>query len=58
MTPKGHSVIRGRLEIFYDPKGLGDLCCRFDLFVPKGHRIIRGLSDLFYDPEDHDDLFG
>ena len=38
MTPKGHGVIRGRLDL-YDPKGHGDLCGRFDLvFDPKRSR--------------------
>ena len=36
MTPKGHSVIRGRSDLLYDPKGHGDLSGRFDLvYDPK-----------------------
>ena len=31
MTPEDHSVIRGNRDLLYDPKGLCDLCCRFDL---------------------------
>ena len=31
MTPKGHSVIRGRRDLLYDPKGHRDFCGRFDL---------------------------
>ena len=31
MTPKDHSVIRGRRDLLYDPKGHGDLFSRFDL---------------------------
>ena len=30
MTPKGNWVIRGRHDLLYDPKGLGDLCGQFD----------------------------
>ena len=34
--PKGHGVIRGRLDLLYDPKCHGDLCGRFDLvYDPK-----------------------
>ena len=35
MTAKSHGVIRGRLDLLYDPKGHGDLC---------------GLYDPVYDP--------
>ena len=31
MTRKVYSVIRGRRDLLYDPKGHGDLCGRFDL---------------------------
>ena len=39
MTLKGQWVIRGRRGLFYDPKGYGDLCGRFDLIDPK---MLRG----------------
>ena len=29
--PKGHMVIRGRLDLLYDPKGHGELYGLFDL---------------------------
>ena len=59
MTPKGHSVIRGRRDLLYYPKCHGELCGRFDLVNdPKGHRIIRGRCDLLYDPKGHGDLCG
>ena len=36
MTQKHHRVIRGRRELYYDPKGNGELCGRFDLaYDPK-----------------------
>ena len=36
MTPRGHGVTRGQLDLLYDPKGHGDLCGRFDLvYDPK-----------------------
>ena len=42
MTQKGHSVIRGRHDLFYDSIGVGDLCDRFDIVTdPKrsqGHK--------------------
>ena len=31
MTQKGHGVIRGRRDLFYDPKGHGDHCGQFGL---------------------------
>ena len=31
MTQNGHGVIRGRLDLLYDPKGQGDSCGQFDL---------------------------
>ena len=59
MTPKGHGVIRGRLDLLYDPKGHGDLCGQFDLvYDPKRSRGIRGRRDLLYDPKGHGDLCG
>ena len=36
MTQKGHSVIRGRNDLLYDPIGVGDFCDRFDIvYEPK-----------------------
>ena len=36
MTPKGHSVIRGRRDLHYYPTGHGDLYGQFDLvYDPK-----------------------
>ena len=36
MTPIGHWVIRGRIDLLYDLKCHGDLCGRFDLvYDPK-----------------------
>ena len=36
MTSKGHSIIRARLVLFYDPKGHDDLCGQFALvYDPK-----------------------
>ena len=36
ITPKGHGVIRGHRDLFYDLKGQGDLCGQFDLiYDPK-----------------------
>ena len=53
MTPKGHKVIRSRLDPLYYSKGHGDFCGQFDQFMtPKGQRNIRG-RDLLYDPKSH-----
>ena len=39
MTPKGHSVIRGRRDLLYDPKGHVDHCGWFDVvYDPKRSR--------------------
>ena len=35
MTPKGNGVIRGRRDLFYDPKSHGDLCGRFPSSLPQ-----------------------
>ena len=59
MTLKRHGVIRGRRDLLYDPKGLGDFCGQFDLVMTlKGHGVIRVRRDLLYDPKSHGDLCG
>ena len=59
MTPKGHRVIRGSRDLLYDPKGHGDLCCRFDLVNnPKGHGVKKDRRDLLNDPNFHVDFCG
>ena len=59
MTPKGHGVIKGRLDLLYDPKGHDELCVSLSLFMnPKGHGVIRGRRDLLYDPKVQVDLCG
>ena len=67
MTPKGQGVIRGQLDLLYDPKSHLDLRS-FEFRTPlgtslllmtkKGHRVIRGRRDLLYDPKGHGDLCG
>ena len=57
MTPKCHRVIKGRLDLLYDPKGHDELCVSLSLFMnPKGHGAIRGRRDLLYDPKVQGDL--
>ena len=45
----------GSLEVavtYFDPKGHGDICGRFDLvYDPKGHGVRSGQHDLLYDPK-------
>ena len=56
ITPKCQRVIRGRLDLFYEPKDMFGL---FDLvYHSKDHRVMRGRRDLLYDPKGHGDLFG
>ena len=50
MTPKGYWVIRGHLDLLYDPNGNGDLCGQFDpVYDPKRSWVTRGQLDLLYD---------
>ena len=35
MTQKGHRVIRGRLDLLYDPKGHSELCGQWPCLWPQ-----------------------
>ena len=59
MTAKGHGVIRGRRDLFYDPKVKVTFAVGMTSFMTrKGHGVIRGRRDLLYDPKGHGDLCG
>ena len=59
MTPKGHGVIRGSLDLLYDTKVTVTFVVGLTLFMtPKGPWVIRGCRDLLYDPKGHGDLCG
>ena len=59
MTPVGHGVIRGRLDLLYYLKGHGDLFVSLTLFMtPKGHGVIRRRLDLLYYLKGHGELCG
>ena len=59
MTQKGHGVIRGRLDLLYDPKvTMTFVVCLTYFMTPKGYRVIRGRRDLLDDPKGHGDVRG
>ena len=48
MTPKGHRVIRGHCDLYFDPKVKVTFVVGL---TPKGHGVIRGCRDLLHDPK-------